>query len=325
MRLLRPVLLTLGVGLLVALVVRNDPAAVLASLGRLSWRFVVILLFPVSLVSLFDALGWRYAFRRDRVPFVTLVRTRLVGEAFNLVTPTAALGGEVVKAWLLRDRVPLAHSVPSVIIAKTTITLAQGIFLLLGIVLATFQLGRSPLLLGMQWLLGLEVLALAIFIVVQGRGMVGWSARLLARLGLPQVGAGTTAARVDRALRDFYLRAPGRLALSIAFHLVAWLLGAVEAYLILAFLGIPVSLATATVIEAFGTGIRFATFLVPASIGVQEGGFVVTFVALGLSAADGVTFGLVRRLRELVWIAFGLALFARERREPVVAPPSTVD
>jgi hypothetical protein len=33
----------------------------------------------------------------------------------------------------------------------------------------------------------------------------------------------------------------------------------------------------------------------------------------------------VRRLRELVWIAFGLALFARERREPVVAPPSTVD
>jgi len=177
-RLLRPVLLTLGVGLLVALVVRNDPAAVLASLGRLSWRFVVILLFPVSLVSLFDALGWRYAFRRDRVPFVTLVRTRLVGEAFNLVTPTAALGGEVVKAWLLRDRVPLAQSVPSVIIAKTTITLAQGIFLLLGIVLATFQLGRSPLLLGMQWLLGLEVLALAIFIVVQGRGMVGWSARL---------------------------------------------------------------------------------------------------------------------------------------------------
>ena len=287
MRLLRPVLLTLGVGLLVALVVRNDPAAVLASLGRLSWRFVVILLFPVSLVSLFDALGWRYAFRRDREP--------------------------------------LAQSEPSVIIAKTTITLAQGIFLLLGIVLATFQLGRSPLLLGMQWLLGLEVLALAIFIVVQGRGMVGWSARLLARLGLPQVGAGTTAAQVDRALRDFYLRAPGRLALSIAFHLVAWLLGAVEAYLILAFLGIPVSLATATVIEAFGTGIRFATFLVPASIGVQEGGFVVTFVALGLNAADGVTFGLVRRLRELVWIAFGLALFARERREPVVAPPSTVD
>ena len=52
-------------------------------------------------------------------------------------------------------------------------------------------------------------------------------------------------------------------------------------------------------IEAFGTGVRFATFLVPASLGVQEGGFVVTFVALGLSAADGVAFGLVRRLREL--------------------------
>ena len=325
MKLLRTVLLALGLGLLVAVVARNDPAAGLASLERLSWRFVVILLFPMSLVSVFDTLGWRYAFFRDRVAFAALLRTRLVGEAFNLVTPTAALGGEVVKVWLLRDRAPLAESVPSVIIAKTTITLAQGIFLLLGIVLAAFQLGRSPLLLGMQWLLGLEVLALAIFIVAQGRGLVGWSACLLGRLGVPQVGAGATAGRVDRALRGFYLRAPRRLALSIAFHLVAWLLGVVEAYLILGFLGVPVSVATATVIEAFGTGVRLATFLVPASLGVQEGGFVVTFVALGLSPAHGVTFGLVRRLREIAWIALGLALFATGRREPLAAPPSRSD
>ena len=155
--------------------VGHDPAAVFASLRQLSWRFVVILLFPAIPVMVFDTLGWRYAFLRDRVPFVTLLRTRLVGEAFNLVTPTAALGGEGVKAWLLRDRLPLDESVPSVIIAKTTITLAQGVFLLLGIALASLGFGRSPLLLGMQWLLGLEVLALVAFIVVQTRGVVVWT------------------------------------------------------------------------------------------------------------------------------------------------------
>jgi glycosyltransferase 2 family protein len=126
--------------------------------------------------------------------------------------------------------------------------------------------------------------------------------------------------RSHRGLRH----TPRRLTLSIAFHLVAWLLGAIEAYLILKFLGIPVSLATATVIEAFGTGVRFATFLVPASFGVQEGGFAVTFVALGLSAANGIAFGLVRRLRELVWIAIGLALFAVGRR-PTIGAPSPPD
>ena len=240
---LRLVLLALGVGLLIGLVVGHDPAAVFASLGQLSWRFVVILLFPAIPVMIFDTLGWRYAFLRDRVPFVALLRTRLVGEAFNLVTPTAALGGEGVKAWLLRDRLPLDESVPSVIIAKTTITLAQGVFLLLGIAVASLGFGRSPLLLGMQWLLGLEVLALVAFIVVQTRGVVGWSVGQLERLGVRPEGAAPTAARVDRTLRTFYRHTPRRLTLSIAFHLVAWLLGAVESYLILKFLGIPVSLA----------------------------------------------------------------------------------
>ncbi len=319
MRLLRLLLLLLGVGVLVALILEHDPAVVFASIGRLSWRLGVILCVPTAVVMLFDTLGWRYAFRRDRVAFRVLLTTRLAGEAFNIVTPTAALGGEVVKAWLLRDRAPLDETVPSVIIAKTTITIAQGIFLLAGIVLALIVLAGTSLLLAMEWLLALEVIALALFILMQTRGLVGWSARLLDRLGIRRMSGSGTAARVDAALAEFYRRAPRRLVLSILFHLGAWLLGSLESWLILWFLGIPVSLATATVIEAFATGIRFATFLIPGSVGAQEGGFVVTFLALGLRGADGVTFGLVRRFRELVWVGIGLLLFAAMRRGPVVA------
>ena len=319
MKLLRVLLLLVGLGFLVALVVENDPAAIVDSVTRLSWRIVVILVFPMALVMALDALGWRYAFLRDRVPFGTLLATRLAGEAFNMVTPTAALGGEVVKAWLLRDRVALEESVPSVIIAKTTITIAQGLFLLLGVVLAITTLAGSTILLAMEWLVALELIALTLFILTQTRGLVGWSARLLDRLGIRRLSGSGTAARVDAALVDFYRREPRRLTLSILFHFAAWLLGIVETWLILWFLGIPVSLTTATVIEAFATGIRFATFLIPGSLGAQEGGYVVTFVALGLTAADGVTFGLVRRFRELVWVGIGLALFAGMRRGPVVA------
>ena len=319
MKVLRILLLLVGLAFLVVLVVENDPAAIFASVTRLSWRIVIILMFPMALVMALDALGWRYAFLHDRVPFGPLLATRLAGEAFNIATPTAALGGEVVKAWLLRDRVPLEESVPSVIIAKTTITMAQGIFLLLGVALAVVTLAGSRLLLAMEWLVALEVLALALFILMQTRGLVGWGARVLDRLGIRRMSGSGTAARVDAALADFYRRKPRRLALSILFHLAAWLLGIAETWLILWLLGIPVSLATATVIEAFGTGVRFATFLIPGSLGAQEGGYVVTFIALGLSGADGVTFGLVRRFRELVWVAIGLALFAAMKRGPVVA------
>ena len=308
----------LGVALLAALVARNDPAAVLASIADLHWRLAVILCFPAVLVAFFDTLGWRYAFAREIVPFRALVASRLAGEAFNMTTPTAAVGGEAVKAWLLRGYAPLDATLASVIVAKTTITLGQGVFFLLGVVVAWHTgLAGSALVDAMLWFLVIETVALGLFVVVQMRGMLGWTGRLLERVGIRPVKIQSTLGRVDDSLGQFYRTAPGRLVLSIGFHAVAWALGSVETWLILRFLGSDVSLATATVIEAFGTGVKVASFLVPASLGVLEGGFVAIAATFGLSATTAISFSLVRRLREAAWIAVGLVAFAAMRpREP---------
>jgi len=45
-------------------------------------------------------------------------------------------------------------------------------------------------------------------------------------------------------------------------------------------------------------------------VGTQEGGKVVLFAALGLSPARGLTVGVVRRIRELVYASLGLAALA---------------
>jgi uncharacterized protein (TIRG00374 family) len=321
-RYLRIGLLLAGAAMLGVIVADNDPAAIAASIGRLGWRLAIVIVFPAIPVIVFDALGWRYAFTRDRVGLTTLVWTRLAGEAFNLTTPTAALGGEAVKTWLLRDRVPLSEAVSSVIVAKTTITIAQGLLLLLGVVLAWTSLAAdSRILTAMEWLLALEIVSLALFVLAQTRGLAAFGGRMLARIGLRRFEQHEGLGHVDRALAGFYLRQPGRLALSIGCHFMAWLLGAVETWMILWLLGTPVSLVTATVIEAFGTGIRFATFVIPGSLGALEGGYAATFAALGLGSTMGVTFSLVRRLRELVWVAVGLIAFAL-LRVPRVPDPS---
>ena len=128
----------------------------------------------------------------------------------------------------------------------------------------------SKILRAMEWLVALEVLALGGFVVVQTRGLAARGGRLLARVGVSRFEGHATLGRIDEGLAAFYRKRPGRLTLSIACHLVAWLLGAVEAWLILRFLGMPVSWITATVIEAFGTGIRFATFLVLSGLASAE-------------------------------------------------------
>ena len=324
-RVARVALLGAGVAVLAILVWRNDPASLLASIRQLSWRLLIVLAFPFALVSLLDTLGWRFAFRRDGVPLRTLFSARLAGEAFNLTTPTASVGGEAVKAWLVRRYVGYDESFPSVIVAKTTITIAQGLLLLVGLSCAWLLLPHdSQVLRAMAWLLVLEVLAVAVFVSAQVTGAMGGGGRALARVPwLARVAA--RLGRVGDSLAHFYRTEPARLTLSILFHFLGWLAGALEVWLILNLLGVEVSLVTATVIEAFSTAIRFATFMVPASLGALEGGHIAVFAALGLGASVGMSFSLVRRLREATWIGVGFLALAAHGSGPARTVPALPD
>jgi uncharacterized membrane protein YbhN (UPF0104 family) len=324
MRTVRSLLLTLGTVLFIALLIRVGPETVASLFAQLSWYLALIVVFPFGLMTTLDTLGWRFAFRRDAVPFRSLLAARLAGEAFNMTTPTASVGGEAVKAWFIRPYVPLTESLPSVVIAKTTITVAQALYLAAGLVMAMAVLPRtSTLLQVMQWLLGLELLGVGGFVAVQIFGLLGAGGRMLQRFGLlAPTGGAQVMGQVDTALAHFYRRQPGRLALSVTCHFLGWALGGLEAYLILWALGLPVSLATAVLIDAFGSGVGFAAFLVPARLGAAEAGQVAVFMALGLGAPAGLTFALALRVREAAWTGIGfLALTTLRDTAPPVARP----
>src|SRR5262249_15243317 len=119
-RCLRALLLLAGAGLVTLLVWEIGPPAIVPTVRPLGASLPVVVVFPFCVITAFDTLGWRYAFRRDRVSFWTLAVARVAGEAVNGTTPTGSIGGEAVKAWLLRDRVPFRESLPSIIVAKTT-------------------------------------------------------------------------------------------------------------------------------------------------------------------------------------------------------------
>lgn len=305
MRIVKLVLLVLGVAALAVSVHRIGWAPVVEALERLTWWQLVLVCLPYAVITAVDTLGWRFAFPRDPAPFRRLFGARLAGEALNLVTAVGSVGGEAVKAWLIRRDVAYAESVPSVVIAKTTLTIAQALFLLIGVALAWTTLAIDSRVIGaMLWLLVVEAAAVAGFVGVQIAGVIGRAGRLLEWFGV--VRRDDYARRLDADLRDYYRRDWRRLSLSTGFHLGGWLLGAVEAYLILRFLRIPADLVTATVIEALGAGVRFATFLVPASLGAFESANAAAFEAMGLGAGAGLAFSFVRRARQVGWIGVGL-------------------
>jgi putative membrane protein len=318
-------LLLLGGAALVGLLVwKLGPGAIVAAFGHLGWSLLIVLVFPFAVITAFDTLGWAWAFRADRVSFWTLARARLAGEAVNSTTPTGSVGGEAVKAWLIRDRVPLRESLPSVIVAKTTITIAQALFLLFGILVAwpTLSPDASWLLKPMTALLGLEALAVGAFVYAQMAGALSRGGRMLERIGvMRRAHGGLPLRRIDQALSLFYRRRPARLGLSIGSHFLGWVASAGETWFILWLLDAPVGVATAIVIEACGTAVRFVTFFIPAHLGALEGGNVGVFMALGLDPAMGMAAILIRRVRELAWIALGFLVLGAPGRRAVAAVP----
>jgi len=318
MRWLRLGLLVCGAALFVWLLAAIGPGAVVQAFTDLSWRLLIILVFPFGVTTLLDTLGWRYAFRRDTVPFRALLGARLAGEAFNLTTPTASMGGEAVKAWLVRPWAPLGESLPSVIVAKTTIVIGQALFVLVGLVAARTALASDSLVIqGMEWLLVVQIVAVGGFVVVQAGGALSGSTRWLQRLGWLSDRRREPLTQINDELAHFYRREPRRLTLSIVFHFLAWLIGALEPWLILRWMGLSVSLAEAAAIEAFSTGIRFAAFLVPGYLGALEAGHMAIFAALGLGGPAGLSFTLIRRVREAAWTGLGfLALIPLRAQTP---------
>jgi uncharacterized protein (TIRG00374 family) len=311
MRIVRAVSLIVGVAILAFLFVRVGKDATLAAAAHaLGWQFALICV-PYALVMAVDTLGWRYAFPRDRAPFLRLMAARIAGEAVNVITAVLPVGGDAVKVWLLRSYVPYRESVASVIIAKTTITIAQGLFLIVGVVVAWGLSMDGRLVAAMVWLTLLEVVCVGGLFLVQIAGLMTWSARLLSRLGPLESAA--PAEELDRTLRDFYRHERRRFSLSVAYHLLGWLLGVIEAMLILRVLRVPASLAAAIVIETLGSAVRFATFFVPGSLGALEGANTGAFTALDLGASAGLAFSLVRRGRQVVWLGIGLLVLAAVR------------
>ena len=320
MRALRQILFVAGLAVVAWLATRIGFAPLVSSFTELSWRLAIVCV-PYALVMAVDTLGLRYAFARTNISFLSLLGARLAGETVNLITPLASVGGEAMKAWLLRRDARLGESVPALIIAKTTITIAQTLFLMLGIVAAWWVFPEGSNFLTTMWgLLGVEVLAVAGFVGTQLGGLFRRGGRLLKLVG--SEGGAEHAQALDEALRAFYREQPRRLGLSIGFHLAGWVLGTIETLLVLHLLGAPVSIPTALVIEAFGSAVRFATFMVPASLGTLEAANAALFHGLGLGAGAGLTFSLVRRARQIVCVVIGLVALVLMR--PVAKEPVAV-
>jgi putative membrane protein len=316
MKLLRVLLALLGVGVVAWFVAEAGPHEILHALGTVG-PAALLLLLPYCAVYLLDTVGWMLAFRKGDLPpgsFWLLARVRLVGETINNVIPSAYVGGEPVKAWLLaRAGIQRLAAAASVVVAKTTMTLAQVLFIALATLAATLVLPASS-----PWH-GTFVATTVAAVVVVGllflllrRGLFTTLLALLRALRIPwpSLQARAEAFReLDRLVAGFFAKDRRRFAASTLFHLLGWVAGAAEVWAAGRLLDLPIGWAEALTIEAFAHVAKAMGLFIPGSVGVQETGILLLFRIFGHADPFALTYAILRRGRELVFILLGAALW----------------
>lgn len=326
MTLLRLFFLALGLALLGYVIVDAELAEVWNQAAAFGAAGTTVILALYAVEFLADVAGWHVTFRTIALTSIWLRRlylVRMVGEAFNAVTPVASMGGEPVKVMLLKKYygVPYGDASASVVLAKTTNLMALVVFLAggFGLMLADDRFSAAHVVAGASGLTLFTAIVAAFFLFqrlrLPSRGGV-WLSRL--HLGARLEDYLHHIERFEDRLVDFYSRRRQRFSAALALALGNWFVGALGVYYTLYFLDTPVSFMEAWVIEAFAQLVRAGTFFIPASIGAQEGAFVLVCAVLTGSPSAGLAAALVRRMREIVWILGGLALGWRYAFRPAL-------
>ena len=285
-----------------------------------------IILLPLSAVYLLDTYGWYLTLGSwvGRIGFFQLFMVRMAGEAINVTTPTAMLGGEPMKAYLLtRNGVPFVEGLASVVTAKTIMVIAQMLFMVLGLGLMAWTVGEGDYdVLGAFVSVGLLGFGVCLFLIIQRRGI---GAGLLTVAETCKIRRQWVESRrsqlleLDQTLRRFYRQRRQTCVLALGVFFLAWLTECLEVYAILYFLGADVGWLSSFSIAALAVLIKGSVSFVPGGMGVQEGGYLFLLLGFGYSEATGVTFALIRRVREIIWILIGLIFLAVLRGRTALA------
>ena len=228
------------------------------------------------------------------------VASRAIRDSGSEILPLSQIGGFVMgarAATLLGVAAPVA--IATTVVDVTMEMLAQLVYIALGLWLLVYVRPGTDLAYGVGGGLAVTLAVAIAFVVAQRRALDLFEgfARRIAHQSLPAATARMQP--VQDAIHACYER-PAGLAQGSALHVVGWIANGIEAWIALALMGVPVSLAAVLTIESLLYAARSAAFFVPNAVGVQEGVYVMLGALYGLPPETMLALSLLKRARDIV-------------------------
>ena len=282
-----------------------------------------------------NALAWQQIIKANtndepHISFWRIFRLTITGYALNYATPVGGLGGEPYRIMELSKDIGNQHATSSVILYAMMHIFAHfwlwftSIFLYLALAAAgdVPMNGLTGTVLGLIALLCL--IAFYLFSKGYRKGLViktirwigkipglkGWSQRFTERHEEALL-------NVDRQIAALHQQDKRAFYSSLLLEYLSRIVQSLEIMFMLLLFGVDcgggltglgLTFLHSILILAFTTLFANLIGFLPMQLGVQEGGFVLSIAALGLSAALGIFVSIICRVREIIWILIGLAL-----------------
>jgi hypothetical protein len=81
--------------------------------------------------------------------------------------------------------------------------------------------------------------------------------------------------------------------------MIGWLAGVAEVLIVFAWMGHPIGLGEALVIESLLHAVRGAAFTIPSALGAQEGGLVLLCALFGIPPEQAIALSLIKRVPDI--------------------------
>ena len=262
--------------------------------------------------------------------FWRIYRLTITGYALNYATPVGGLGGEPYRIMELSKDIDKEHATSSVILYAMMHFFAHFWFWFVSIFiyLALVVVGDLPINTFIGTVLGIIVVfcLLAFYLFSKGyrHGLVKYVLGVVAHIpGLKKWtlrfwGRHAEAIEnIDKQIASLHGQDKGAFYKSLIFEYLSRVVQSSEVLFMLLLFGIDngggiggitLTYLHSILIVAFTTLFANLIGFLPMQLGVQEGGFVLSIAALGLSAALGIFVSIICRVREIIWIVVGIGL-----------------
>jgi len=249
-----------------------------------------------------------------KVPFFSLLYQNIAGYALCYVTPAVRLGGEPLKAYMLKkeNNIDLKTGSSALILDKFVELFGSAIIGIIGLILLFFLPNISPILkiiLAIIIILGVFILFIIYYLTITDKGPFLHLYKLLEFFILKKSKKFEKILKqVEDKMKNFFVNHKKEFLISFSFYCLYGFISVFELKFLLLALGIQASITEAILILVVLGIVNLIP--VPAGLGFLEAGQSGLFEILKSSGVIGLAFSLLIRLRNITFTVIGFALIS---------------